>query len=349
MASFISSGGGTGAPAIDTVKVNQFKAGFMEAFQQKDVRLAGSVMQASQDSEFAFWDRIGIAEDMTEDTVRYGDNPQSEISFDRRRTQLKDYELGKYIDPKDLNRVLTDPKGPVQTQMRYSGYRKIDDIIRDNVFADAVSGKNGGTTISFASQGVAGAGADNKLNIGALSAGNSNPITTAGIYNLEAGDVEGIDVGVEFDGTGTGSTATGITLEKLKAIRYTMMRMDVIEQSEVLDIWLGSAQFSQLLDIDEIINADYSIRKNLAEGNVTTYLGFRFRHFERLNGSGTAADPRQCIVMKKEGFLYTEGTSLGLDVWNDTGKKNIPYMYMKLQADGTRMLGDCVARVNCID
>lgn len=349
MAAFVSSGGGTGSSAIDTVKVNQFKAGFMEAFQQKDVRIVGSVMQASQDSEYAYWDRIGIAEDMAEDTTRYGDNPQSEVSFDRRRTQLRDYELGKYIEPKDLNRILTDPRAPITTQMRYSGFRKQDDIVRDNIFGTAYAGKAGGTAVSFVDQGTDGSAGDNLINVGALSAGNSNPITTTGNYRLQSGDTEGIDIGVGYDASNGSAAPSGITIDKLKAIRYTMMRLDVIAQDEILDIWLGSAQFSQLMDIDEIINADYSIRKNLAEGNVTTYLGFRFRHFERLLGAGTAGDPRQCIVTKKEGFLFTEGMSLGIDVWEDTGKKKIPYIYMKMQADGVRMLGDCVARVNCID
>jgi len=128
-----------------------------------------------------------------------------------------------------------------------------------------------------------------------------------------------------------------------------MMRLDVIDQSEVLDIWLGSAQFNQLMDIEEIRNADYSIRKNLAEGNVTSFMGFRFRHFERLSGSGTAADPRQCIVAKKEALIFSQAKSLSVDIWKDTAKKNIPYILFKLSADATRMFGECTARVNCID
>lgn len=347
---FISSGGGTGQSAIDTVKVNQFREGFATAFQQMDVRLVGAFRMESQDTEFAYWDRMGIAEDMTEDTVRYGDNPQSEISFDRRRTQVRDYELGKYIDPKDLHRVLTDPTAPVTQQMRYSGHRKMDDIVRDNIFADVVTGKAGGTTVSFVDQGADGETGESLISVGEVSEGNSNPITTAGNYRLQSGDTEGIDVGVSFDNDGgVASTPLGITINKLKAVRYTLMRLDVIRQDEVLDCWLGSAQFSQLLDIDEIINADYAIRKSLAEGNITTYLGFRFRHFERLNGAGTAGDPRQCIVAKKESMVFSQAKSLNVDIWNDTAKKNIPYIYFKLSADATRMFGECTVRVNCID
>jgi hypothetical protein len=127
------------------------------------------------------------------------------------------------------------------------------------------------------------------------------------------------------------------------------MRLDVIKQDEVLDIWLGSAQFRQLMDIDEIINADYSIRKNLAEGNVTTFLGFRFRHYERLDGAGTAADPRQCIIAKSDSVLISQAKALNVDIWQDTGKKKIPYIYFNLSMDAVRMFGESTVRVNCID
>lgn len=342
MAYFISSGGGTGSSAIDTVKVNQFKAGFTEAFQQMDVRLVDSFMMESQDSEYAYWDRIGLAEDMTEDTVRYGDNPQSEVPFDRRRTQTRNYELGKYIDPKDLTRVLTDPTAPTIAQMRYSGHRKMDDIVRDNIFGTAYAGKAGTTPISFVGTNTG------TVTVGELSKGASNPITTAGNYTLQGGDSEGIDVAVDFNPGGV-ATNSGITLDKLKAVRYTMMRLEAITQEEILDVWLGAAQFEQLLGIDEVINSDYAIRKSLAEGNVTTFMGFRFRHFERLNGAGDASDPRQCIVAKKQGLVFSQAKALSLDIWRDTGKKNIPYIYFALQADAVRMQGECVAKINCLD
>jgi hypothetical protein len=346
MSYFISSGGGTGSSAIDTVKVNQFKAGFTEAFQQTDVRLVDSFMMESQDSEYAYWDRIGLAEEMTEDTTRYGDNPQSEISFDRRRTQTRNYELGKYIDPKDLTRVLTDPTAPVISQMRYSGHRKMDDIVRDNIFGTAYAGKAGSTAISFVPT------TSGKISVGELSKGASNPITTTsptfGGYQLGGADTEGIDIALDYNPLGAAADS-GITLEKLKAVRYTMMRLEAITQDEVLDVWLGAAQFEQLLGIDEVINSDYAIRKSLAEGNVTTFMGFRFRHFERLLGSGVTSDPRQCIIAKKQGLVFSQAKTLSLDIWRDTAKKNIPYIYFALQADAVRMQGECVARVNCLD
>lgn len=338
----ISSGGGTGSSAIDTVKVNQFKAGFSEAFQQTDVRLVDSFRMETQDSEYAYYDRIGMAEEMKEDITRYGDNPQSEVSFDRRRTQTRNYELGKYIEPKDLTRVLTDPTAPVISQMRHSGHRKMDDIVRDNIFGTAYAGKAGSTPITYASTN------SGKITVGNLSKGASNPITTVGDYQLDAGDVEGIDIAVDYN-PGGAATNSGITLDKLKAVRYTMMRLEAISQEEVLDVWLGASQFEQLLGIDKVINSDYAVRKSLAEGNITTFMGFRFRHFERLKGAGTSGDPRQCIIAKKEALIFSQAKSLSLDIWKDTGKKNIPYVYFALQADAVRMHGECVAKLNCLD
>jgi len=330
----------TGAQAITTANVQQYRQGFDQAYQQSESILSPFVEQESQDGEYEYYDRIGEAEDMTEDTETYGDNPISEIPHDRRRIGLKDYELGKYVDEKHLLRVITDPMNPYSQALMKSGNRKKDDVIFDRIYGPAYTGKSGGTTVNWVS-----AAATGKINVGTISKGSSNPVTTAGDYTLEAGDVEGISVAVDYQGVGVTPAAANINLAKLKAIRFTMMRLEAIAQDTVLNVFMGYSQFQAMLGIDEVINSDYSVRKNLAEGNVTTFLGFRFIHSERVPTDSSGY--RRCLVCLPEAFKLATAKSLTLDLWRDTAKKNIPYMYMKQSIDGSRMWGEVCAEMPC--
>lgn len=329
------------ADSINTAYVNSFRAGFEQAFQQFDTRIAQFFTMTRQASEFDFHDRIGIAEEMTEDTTRYGDNPVSEIPFDRRRTGLRDFELGKYIDPKDLIRVLTDPQAPVTVAMRASGHRKMDDIIIERIFDKAYTGKKGEHVVDFVPTPSSG-----KINVGNLSKGHSNPIKTAGKYNLVAGMTEGISVAKDYVRQGTAADS-GLTLDKLRAVRATMLRLEAITQDQTLDCWVTERQIDDLLSIEEVINADYAVRKALAEGQVTTFMGFRFRHSERLQQDADGA--RRCIVATPSAALVSYAKTLSLDVWRDSSKKNIPYIYFKLCLDATRMWGELTAEVKCVE
>ena len=115
--------------SIETAYVAAFREGFEQAFQQSESKLQPYFEQETQNSEYQYFDRIGEAEAMEEVTSRLGNNPTSEILHNRRRVGLVDYELGKYIDEKDLKRVVTDPMNAYTQALLASGKRKIDDII----------------------------------------------------------------------------------------------------------------------------------------------------------------------------------------------------------------------------
>ena len=335
------------AASIQTSYRNMFREGFTQSFQQFDSRLLPYVEIERQSSEFDYYDRVGIADEMTEDTTRYGDNPVSEIELDRRRIHLRDYELGKYIDEKDLIRVATNPQNAYSQAMLGSSHRKMDDIIEDAFFDTAYTGKAGGTSMTWVHTGTA--PDDDLVSVGTYSKGHSNPIATAGKYNLVAGNTEGIHVGVQYVNATADSTNRGMTTDKLKIVRETMLRLDAIEQDETLNVLQTAHQFSDLLGIDAVINSDYSVRKNLAEGNVTTFLGFRFIHAERL-GAGTGAGAqayRRVLCFKPKALKLAIGKSLVADMWRDPSKKNIPYLYFKMSVGASRMWGEVACEIAC--
>lgn len=337
---------GQGASAIEEAYVRQFQEGFEKAYQQEQSIFDPLVERDTQSSEFKSWQRIGTAEEMTEDTTRYGDNPVSEIPHDNRRISLRHFELGKYIDPKDLMKVVSDPSNGYTQELLKSGKRKRDDFIIEKYFADAYTGKEGAVNISYTRP--PDGENDIHIQVGALSAGHSNPITTAGRYELTGATTEGVSVGANFDGAG--GTASGLTIEKLKALRTAMLRIEAIQQDDILPMVMTSYQFEDLLGQDEVINADYSVRKNLAEGNVTTFMGYRFILSERLLlSSGAGGDERRCMVFTPKALKLTIGEDLKGDMWKDPSKKNIPYMYFKQCIGASRMWGEVAGEIRCLE
>lgn len=323
---------------IEKAYINSFKAGIEQAFQQSTSRFRPYVKIVRQASEYDYYDRIGLADEMTEVTTRYGDNPMSEIPHDRRRVGLRDFESGKPIDEKDLVRVATDPTNDYTQAMVASANRKFDDRVISTLEATAYTGKAGETAISFT-----GTNSGN-ITVGPVS-NQEGLITTAGRYTVGAAGTEGIDVAVNFNDTASPANA-GLTLAKLKAARFTMMKLHACEQDEILNCFLATAQFKDLLGINEVINSDYATRKALAEGSVTTFMGFRFIHCERLPYAG---GERTCYVFKPRAVLISLSQDIEANMWRLSGKKNIPYIYTKLGIGGSRMWGENLVKIRCTE
>jgi hypothetical protein len=344
----------TAANAINTAYVEAFKAGFEQAYQQSESILQPYFEQETQNEEFQHFDRIGVAEAMVEDSSRFGSNPNSDITHDRRRIGLKDYELGKYIDEKDLKRVLTDPMNAYTQALLASGKRKIDDIIVDKYFGEAYTGRSGGTTKTFTvdrdSENTTG------IIVGADTTDNGNITTTFhaddnpnGVLVETTANTEGFTIGSNYVASGS-ATESGLTLDKLRAARNIMLRLHAISQDDVINCFVGAQQLDDLLRIDEVINSDFSVRKNLAEGNVVSFMGFRFIHSERLQlSNGSDGNERRVMVCLPKALKLSVGSGLKGDMWRDPSRKNIPYIYFKLCAEASRMWGEVAGEIRCAE
>lgn len=321
---------------IEKAYINSFRAGFAQAFQQTTSKLRPYVEIERQAAEFEYYDRVGLADDMATVTTRYGDNPMSEITHDRRRIGLADYDQGKAVDEKDLVRVAMDPTSAYMQGLVASANRKFDDIVINGWTGTAYTGKAGATSVAFVTS------VTDKLSVGAVSDVQTRIV--ASTYVAREAATEGIDVNYTY--TGSTGASSGLTLAKLKAVRTTMLKLDAIDQDEVLNCFISAKQFENLLGISEVINSDYSTRKNLAEGNVTTFMGFRFIHCERLP---LASGIRSVFVTKPRALKVAISQEISADIWRLPAKKNIPYLYVKMGLGASRMWGENLARIGCAE
>lgn len=327
---------------IETHYINAFKSGIETAFQQTESLFRSFVETGNQSAEFDFEDRVGIADDVTEVTTRYGVNPIMDVPHDRRRTHIRDFEWGKPIDPKDLIRVATDPTN-VYTQSGLSAHRrKMDDRIIAGLTATAYTGKEGENAVNFVGT------TSGKVTVGAVS-NQAGHIAADSRYAITAGLNEGIDIAKNY--TGGAAADAGLTIAKLKAVKTTMMAtMAITDQRQfpTINAFLGRKQWEDLLSIEEIVNGDYNVTKGRLERlEVTEWGGFRFMLSERL--PAIEAGVRSCLFFMPKAGKLKIGTDITADMWRLPDRKNIPYVYIKACYDFTRFWGECTARVRCVE
>jgi hypothetical protein len=139
--------------------------------------------------------------------------------------------------------------------------------------------------------------------------------------------------------------SAGLTLAKLIETKEILDGNDVDPEDERF-IVLGSKQVSNLLNTTEVKSADYNSIKALVQGDIDTFMGFKFLRSERL---AIASTTRSC-------FAFTKG-AMGLGIGADVKTKIDPrpdksyatQVYLSFVAGATRVQDECVVQVDCTE
>ena len=155
---------------IPTHFVEQYTTNVAHLLQVKGGKLRGTVMEGSHEGDSAVpVDQYGAVE-MQEVVSRFAPMGRVDAATDRRWVHPTDYSLPQMVDDFDKLRLMVDPQGPLAQAAVKAASRKIDTILRDAFFADAATGRSGGTTTSFDTtnhrvDAAVGAAADTGLNV----------------------------------------------------------------------------------------------------------------------------------------------------------------------------------------
>lgn len=133
---------------ITTAFVKQFSSNVFHLSQQKGSRLQDKVRNESQNSEAAFYDRIGSV-DAKEKTTRHSDVEYDDTPHSRRKVTMKDYYYSDLVDKEDKIRTLINPESEYVQAAVWALGRKKDDIIIAAALGNAYGGKEGATVISL--------------------------------------------------------------------------------------------------------------------------------------------------------------------------------------------------------
>ena len=136
---------------ITTEFVDEFRSGIDLLLQAKGSMVRPFVRVETQNSEEAFYDRIG-ATAAVKRTTRHGDTPLIETPHDRRSVRMEDFEWADLIDDQDKIRLLNDPTNAYSQNAAFALGRSMDDVIIEAAFGTARTGRNGTGTATFASE-----------------------------------------------------------------------------------------------------------------------------------------------------------------------------------------------------
>lgn len=164
-----------------------------------------------------------------------------------------------------------------------------------------------------------------------------------------------------FDGTTT--TGVGLNIKTLRAVKKKFNQNEI--DMEPLYFVYSSEQLDNLLATTEVTSADYNTVRALVNGQIDTFMGFKFIRIERLpvttaattyndetgavgSGDGTlAAGARRCFAFASSAMIF--GTGIGMETKIDKlpSKHYSTQVYARLMVGAVRMEEVKVVEVLC--
>ena len=166
-----------------------------------------------------------------------------------------------------------------------------------------------------------------------------------------------------FDGVTT--TGVGLNVKTLIAVAKKFEDNDV-DDSLARYFAYTSYQKQDLLNQTEVTNADYASVKALVDGNVDTFMGFKFIRTQRLvrsatditytktdgtvaagTGTITAAKSRRCFAWCEDGLVLAEGIDPFVRIAERTDKRFSMQVYVAASNGAGRLEEEKVVEVDC--
>lgn len=159
--------------------------------QQRGSRLRMAVTEGSYKGDQASpVDQIGSVA-MQQVTSRFGAINRVDSALSRRWVLPSDWDLAQLVDSYDELKTLSDPKSKYVMNAMFAAGRKIDELIIDAFFDDAVTGTNGGSTTT--------ASADNVGSVAVNFGASSNTNLTVAKLRDARRQLMAAEVDLDFD------------------------------------------------------------------------------------------------------------------------------------------------------
>ena len=238
-------------------------------------------------------------------TNRHGDSPLNNTPHARRRVAMSTYDTGDLIDDSDKVRTLIDPTNPYVMAHAWAMGRSIDDEIIGAAFATAFTGEDGSTSTAFPSS---------------------------------------QQVAVNSWAYGTGSGNAGLTISKLIEAKTLLDEADT-DPDEERFIAVSAKQVANLLQTTEVTSTDYAQVKALVEGQIDSFMGFKFKRLERLLVDGSSY--RRVIAWCRSGLKLGIARDTTARIAPRADKRFSTYAYFAQDLGATRMQEKQVVEIKC--
>jgi hypothetical protein len=137
--------------------------------------------------------------------------------------------------------------------------------------------------------------------------------------------------------------SAGLTIAKLISAKKILDEGDV---DPSIKRWIAVApeQIEDLLNNTTVTSSDFNTVKALAQGDVSSFVGFEFIVTNRLTDDGTS---RQCIAWAQDGFCLGIGKDISSRIDERADKSYSTQVYCSMTLGGTRMEEAKVVEIAC--
>lgn len=239
--------------------------------------------------------------------TRAGDNPSMDVERQRRWVHGESWDWGVYVDNKDTLKQVLDPT----SQLSQSCKNGLGENLDYDVMLPAFFG------------------------IAKIGKKGSED---------EEFDAANCVVANTLQPDGSTGSAVGAHVKKFqRGIKILKQFKNKLER-ETVHVAITAEQWDQLFDDVKVIHGDYISGEALRTGKIPSLFGINFHMLEDLPIAGTT---RQCPMWVQSGMHLGIQREMFFDIWNDTSKKNIPYVYGAFIAGATRLENGKVIRIDC--
>jgi hypothetical protein len=287
--------------------VMQFSNNFRILYQQKQARLRPwCQIEAGIVGQSKSVERMGKAE-AYDITSRHADTKFVEVPHSRRWVDLQDKGWAELIDKLDKVRLLADPTNGYSTLANAALNRQMDDIILSAARGNARS--NSGTVALPASQ---------KIAVGGTSLTLAKLLASKEL--LDANEVDD-DASMAMDGqSSTEQTARVIVV--------------------------NAKMLTNLYGTTEIKSIDYNSVKALAQGQIDTFLGFKFVRSERVVKDATATTG-YAVAWSRSCIALGIGQEINTSVDRRPDKNNAWQVFADMSIGASRLEDEGVVEIAC--
>lgn len=142
-----------------------------------------------------------------------------------------------------------------------------------------------------------------------------------------------------------GAGGTGLSIEKLREARRILLANEVDLDRETAVVVVRAKQLDDMLAQTEVTSADYNSVKALVQGEIDTFLGFKFVHNE---GILATTDPYTRVpVWVPSGMHFGSWNNLETDIGPRRDKKNTMQIFQRFTAAATRLEEKKVVEILC--
>lgn len=237
-------------------------------------------------------------------TTRHGDTPHNTIDHTRRRNQVIGYDSNEFFDNQDRLRMILDPKSGYAEAQARALGRQMDDNVIAGLLGTAYTGKDGSGT---------------------------QPYDTA--YRIAVDYVES-----------GGAANSNLTIGKLRRALYLLESNDAIDDGEPVTLLAHPSQKQSLLRTTEVTSSDYNGIRALVNGQVDTFMGFKFIWTTRATSSGGY---RQALAYPKSAGLLGVAENINVKIDERPDKRYSYQVYSTATFGATRMWEERVIQILC--